>query len=125
VDRRRLWLRLVFLDVLLLAALTIFVWFEAWMVRLNLEAEGMLTRSLEMVVAGERAVFISVLVATAAVGIAGVVYAWSADRQTWPFVVLGLIFMVYALLIVGARPGSEVRERALSMPRPALEQLLR
>ena len=85
----------------------------------------MLTRTLEMVVAGERAVFISVLVATAAVGVAGVVYAWSAERQVWPFVALGLMFMVYALVIFGARPSSEVRERALSMPRPDLEQLLR
>lgn len=125
MDRRRLWLRLVVLDVLLLAALTIFVWFEAWMVRLNLQSEGALTRTLEMVVAGERAVLISVLVATAAVGVAGIVYAWNAERQVWPFVVLGLVFLVYALIIAGARPSSEVRERALSMPQPDLEQLLR
>ena len=125
MDRRRLWLRLAFLDVLLLATLTIFVWFEAWMVRLNLQSDGALTRTLEMVTAGERAIFISVLVATAAVGVAGLVYAWSAERQVWPFVALGLVFLIYALIIASARPSREVRERALSAPPLDLEQLLR
>ena len=125
MDRRRLWLRLVVLDVLLLATLTIFVWFEAWLVRVNLQVEGGLTRTLEMVMAGERAVLISVLVSTAAAGVAGVVYAWSVERQVWPFVALGVVLLVYAFIVLGARPSSDVRERALSMPEPDLEKLLR
>ena len=125
MDRRRLWLRLVFFDVVLMAMLTIFVWFESWLVRMNLDFEGMFGRTLAMVVRGEWAVFISVLVATAAVGVAGVVYAWSAEKHLLPFVLLGVIFLAYALIIISARPSPEVRERALSVPTPDLEQLLR
>ena len=125
MDRRRLWLRLIYVEVVLLAALTVFVWFESWLVGVNLEAEGALTGTLEMVLAGERVILVSVLVGTAVVGAAGLAYAWSAERQRWPFVVLGLVFLVYALLIAGARPSWEVRQRALSVPRTDLEQLLR
>jgi len=125
VDRRRLWLRLIFFDVVLLATLTVFVWFESWLVEMNVTFEGTFTRTLEMTASGGQAVFITVLAATVAVGVAGVVYAWSADKRTWPFVVLGLMFLLYAVIIIRARPGPELRERALSTPRPDLEQLLR
>ncbi len=125
MDRRRLWFRLLALDVVLLGTLTVFVFFESWLVRLNLETEGLLSETLKTVVGAEWMVFISVLAATVAVGVAGVVYAWSAEKRSWPFVVLGLMFLVYALIIIGARPGREVRERALSVTPPDLEQLLR
>jgi len=125
MDRRRLWFRLLALDVVLLGTLTVFVFFESWLVRLNLETEGLLSETLKTVVGAERMVFISVLAATVAVGVAGVVYAWSAEKRAWPFVVLGLMFLVYALIIIGARPSREVRERALSATPPDLEQLLR
>ena len=125
VDRRRLWLRLLVLDVVLLGTLTAFVFLESWLVRLNLEAEGLLTETLGTVVGAEGVVFACVLAATVAVGVAGVVYAWSAEKRAWPFVVLGLKFLVYALIIIGARPSPEVRERALSVTPPDLEQLLR
>ncbi len=125
MDRRRLWFRLLVLDVVLLGTLTVFVFFESWLVRLNLETEGLLSETLKTVVGAELLVFISVLAATVAVGVAGVVYAWSAEKRSWPFVVLGLMFLVYALIIIGARPSREVRERALSVTPPDLEQLLR
>lgn len=125
MDRRRLWFRLLALDVVLLGTLTVFVFFESWLVRLNLETEGLLSETLKTVVGAEWIVFVSVLAATVGVGVAGVVYAWSAEKRAWPFVVLGLMFLVYALIIIGARPSREVRERALSVTPPDLEQLLR
>ena len=125
VNRRRLWLRLVFFNVVLLATLMVFVWFESWLVGMNVNFEGVFTRTLEMVVSGAGVVFISVVAATAAVGVAGVVYAWSAERNPWPFVALGLVFLVFAVVIFRARPGPELRERALSTRPPDLKQLLR
>lgn len=125
MDKRRLWLRLVYVEVMLLAALTVLVWLESWLVGLNIQAEGALTETLKMVTAGERLMVVCVAAGTAAVGLAGVVYAWSVERPGWPFVVLGVVFLVYALLVIGARPAAESRRRALSIPRPDLERLLR
>ena len=121
----RLWFRLVFLDVVLLAALTVFVLFESWLVALNLEVEGFLTGTLELVLGCGRAVFWSVVVATGAVGVAGVLYARAENRPFWPFVALGVIFLVYALVIYCAGPDREAIERSRARPSPDLEQLLR
>jgi hypothetical protein len=125
VDRRRLWHRLLVLEVVLLGALGVFVFFESWLIGVNLETEGLLRGTLEVVLSGELAAFVSALVGTAAVGIGGVAYAWSAERPTWPYVLVGLMFLVFALMVMGARPSREMRERALSAEPPRVEHLLR
>ena len=81
--------------------------------------------TLETVLSGELAVFVSALVGTAAVGIGGVLYAWSTERPTWPYVLVGLMFLVFALVIMAARPSREMRERALSAEPARVEHLLR
>ena len=125
VDRRRFWLRLLFLEVVLLGTSGVFVFFESWLIRMNLETEGLFGGTLEAVLDGELAVFVAVLVGTGLVGAAGVVYAWSAERRAWPYVLVGLMFLVFALAIMGARPSREMRERALAVEPAKVEQLLR
>lgn len=125
MDRRRLWLRLLFLEVVLLGTLGVFVFFESWLIRMNLETEGLFHGTLEAVLSGELAVIVAVLVGTGVVGAAGVVYAWSAERPAWPHVLVGLMFLVFALGIMGARPSRELRERALAVEPTKVEQLLR
>jgi fatty acid desaturase len=125
VDRRRLWLRLVFLEVVLLGTQAVFVFFESWLIRMNLETEGLFRKTLDAVLSGEWAVCVVVLVGTATVGVAGVLYAWSAERPTWPYVLVGLMFLAFALAIMGARPSREMRERALAVEPAPVEQLLR
>ena len=124
MDRRRLWYRLLVLEVVLLGALGIFVFFESWLIGVNLETEGLLRGTLEVVLSGELAAFVSALVGTAAVGIGGVAYAWSAERPTWPYVLVGLMFLVFALMLLAARPSRQMRERALSAEPARVQHLL-
>ena len=124
VDRRRLWYRLLVLEVVLLGALGIFVFFESWLIGVNLEMEGLLRGTLEVVLSGELAAFVSALVGTAAVGIGGVAYAWSVERPTWPYVLVGLMFLAFALMLMGARPSREMRERALAAEPARVQHLL-
>jgi len=125
VEARRIWLRLVVLDVVLLATLTVFVFFEGWLIQMNIRAEGVLAETLQTVMTGERVVFVVILLATGAVAVAGVVTAWSRDRSVWPYVALGLIFLIYAFTIISARPSADVRERALSVQPEDLSRTLR
>lgn len=125
MDRRRLWLRLLVLEVVLLGALGVFVLLESWLIRMNMETEGVFRPTLTAVLSGEFAVFLSTLVGIVAVGVGGVAYAWSAERRAWPHVLVGLMFLAFALAIMSARPSRQMRERALSAEPGRVEHLLR
>jgi hypothetical protein len=125
VDRRRLWHRLLVLEVVLLGTLGVFVFLESWLIAVNLKTEGLLRGTLAAVLSGELAVFLVVLVGTVAVGVGGVAYAWSAERPTWPYVLVGVMFLVFALMLMAARPSRQMRERALAAEPARVEHLIR
>jgi len=125
VVQRQVWLRLVVLDLLLIGTLMAFVLYESWLVGLNLDLEGGLSQMLRVVSDVEQALFVSILLATAVVGVAGMVYAWSHSKQLWPYLALAVLFLAFVVVIYRARPSREVIDGLSARPTLGLEELLR